>query len=242
MYLMDISGLNIVITGASKGIGAILAQDLARQGANLILIGRDFIGTEKISAALYIEADLTTEEGMIIIDNSTSRASIDVLINMAGIGIYKPLKDLEVSDLEYSLELNTIAPFKLIKLFSDQLKESQLGLVLNIGSGAGTMPFANRSVYCASKYALRGLSLSLAEEQGENKPKICLITLGSTMTTFGGKSIEDQERKVKEGRAIFPPEYVSDELIKIIQADKRDSEIILYPSEHNFGEWSKADK
>lgn len=158
---------------------------------------------------------------------------------MAGIGIYKSLDELEVEDLEKSLSVNVTAPFFLIKLLYKKLQVSDLGLVLSIGSGAGTMPFSRRSAYCTSKYALRGLSLSLSEEHESQKPEFCLITLGSTMTTFGGKSIEEQQKKIENGNAIFPVEYVAKELVKIIEDDKRDPEIILYPSEHGFGEWKK---
>lgn len=237
---MEIKNKTILLTGASRGIGGELAKQLLKEGANLILVARDLdVDTEALKHVVCIKADLTTDEGIKKVASSVKDRVIDVLINMAGIGIYKPIEELDVSDLETSLNINVVAPFQLIKICYRSLQQSDIGLVLNIGSGAGTMPFKARSAYCASKYALRGLSLSLSEEHADRKPEFCLITLGSTMTTFGGKDIEDQKRKVKEGQAIFPTEYVAKELIKIIKSPKREAEIVLYPSEHGFGEWKK---
>jgi short-subunit dehydrogenase len=151
----------------------------------------------------------------------------------------KSLEDLSLEDFYYSQQLNVMVPFLLTKMVLDNLKKSDIGLVMNIGSGAGTMPFKNRSAYCASKYGLRGLSLSLSEEYEGRKPSFCLITLGSTMTTFGGKSIEVQKEKVKNGNAIFPIEWVANKLVEILKDEKRKDEIVVYPGNEGFGKWVK---
>lgn len=237
---MQLKNRTIVLTGASGGIGSALSKKLTKEGVKLILVGRKFKKKELKKEHVYIETDLTSMDGIKKFKKGLKGYKIDVLVNMAGVGIYKPLKDLTLEDFYLSLQLNLMVPFLIIKAVLDDLKNSDIGLVLNIGSGAGTMPFKNRSAYCASKFGLRGLSLSLSEEYDGRKPDFCLITLGSTMTTFGGKSIKDQQEKVKNGRAIFPVDYVITELIKIIKDNNREPEIILYPSEHGFGEWKKS--
>ena len=236
---MNLNNKTILITGASKGIGLELSKQLANEGANLVLVGRSFESKDLGEKNTYIEADLTTMDGIKVLREGIEDKSVDILINMAGIGTYKSLEDLTLEEFYYSQQLNLIVPFLLTKAVLEDLKKSDIGLVLNIGTGAGTMPFANRSAYCSSKYGLRGLSLTLSEEYKDRKPDFCLITLGSTMTTFGGKSIEEQQEKAKKGNAIFPVEYVAKELVKIIKDKNRDDEIILYPSEHGFGEWKK---
>ena len=237
--MMKLKNKTILITGASKGIGLELSKQLDSEGVNLILVGRNFSEKPFVDKHSYIEADLLTAKGISTVKNSIKNKSIDVLCNVAGIGVYKSLEELTTKELEESIRVNTIAPFELIKLTYEKLKASEIGLVINIGSGEGTMPFKNRSVYCASKYALRGLSLSLSEEYLDTKPHICLITLGSTMTTFGGKSIEEQQKKIADGNAIFPVEFVAKELVKIIKADKYEPEIVLYPGDMGFGKWEK---
>ncbi|MCA9397649.1 SDR family oxidoreductase, partial [candidate division WWE3 bacterium] len=216
-----------------------LSKQLDQEGANLILVGRNFESKDMGDRHVYVEADLTSEDGMHSLRDVLTKHSIDVLINMAGVGIYKPLEELTSEEFYVTQMINLMVPFLLTKIVLEKLKESDIGLVLNIGSGAGTMPFKNRSAYCASKYGLRGLSLSLSEEYEGRKPRFCLVTLGSTMTTFGGKSIESQEKKAAAGNAIFPVEYVAKELIEIIKDENREPEIVLYPSEHGFGEWKK---
>lgn len=236
---MNLEGKTMLLTGASKGIGLELSKQLDQEGANLILVGRNFESKDMSDRHVYVEADLTSEDGMHSLRDVLTEHSIDVLINMAGVGIYKPLEELTPEEFYATQMINLMVPFLLTKVVLEDLKQSEIGLVLNIGSGAGTMPFKNRSAYCTSKYGLRGLTLSLAEEYEGRKPDFCLVTLVSTMTTFGGKSIEEQQKKAAAGSAIFPVEYVANKLIEIIKDENRKPEVVLYPSEHGFGEWKK---
>ncbi len=236
--MLKLKNKTILLTGASKGIGLELSKQLANEQAKLILVGRTF-AEQNLPNSTYIQTDLTKMEDLAKLRSESANHKIDILINMAGVGIYKPLEDLTLEDFYYSQQLNLMVPFLLIKMMLNDLKVSEIGLVLNIGSGAGTMPFKNRAAYCSSKYGLRGLSLSLSEEFEGKKPTFCLITLGSTITTFGGKSIEAQQAAAKNGNAVFPVEYVARELVKIIKDENRPTEVVLYPSEHGFGVWTK---
>ena len=237
--MINLKDKTILLTGASKGIGFGLSKLLDKEGANLILVGRNFQIKSLKSKHKYIEVDLTKMEDIAKLRKELANEKIDILINMAGIGIYKPLEELTLEDFYYSQQINLMVPLLLIKAVLNDLEQSDIGLVLNIGSGAGTMPFKNRSAYCSSKFGLRGLSLSLSEEFADRKPEFSLVTLGSTMTTFGGKSIEEQNQNVNDWNAIFPVEYVAKELVKIIKDNNRGAEVVLYPSEHGFGDWQK---
>lgn len=237
--MISLNNKTILLTGASKGIGLELAKQLDKEGANLILVGRTFQNKDLGRNHKYIEADLIKMEDVAKFRKELNGIKVDVLINTAGVGIYRSLEELTLEDFYYTQQLNLMVPFLLTKAVLDDLKNSDIGLVLNIGSGAGTMPFKNRSAYCASKYGLRGMSLSLSEEFKNRKPTFCLITLGSTKTTFGGKSIEEQERKIANGEAIFPVEWVANKLVEIIKDPNREDEIILYPGNEGFGVWKK---
>ncbi len=237
--MIELKGKTVLLTGASKGIGFELSKQLDAEGAKLILVGRNFENKNFTEKHKYIEADLTVKEDISRIVSTLKNTKIDILINMAAVGIYKSLEELTFAEFFYSQQLNLIAPFLLIKEMLSDLKQSDIGLVLNIGSGAGTIPFKNRSAYCTSKFGLRGLSLSLSEEFEGKKPKFCLVTLGSTLTTFANKSIDEQKMLVENGNAIFPADYVVKELVKIIKDENRKNEIVLYPGDRGFGKWKK---
>ena len=130
----------ILLTGASKGIGLALSKQLSDEGAKLILIGRHFSDKNLGSQHVYVEEDLTKMEGIDSLRKVIANNKVDILINMAAIGIYKSLEDLTVEDFYVSQQLNVMVPFLLIKAVLEDLKQSDIGLVLNIGSGAGAMP------------------------------------------------------------------------------------------------------
>ena len=125
------------------------------------------------------------------------------------------------------------------KYFLPLLEKSDISLVLNIGSGAGVIPMKERSLYCATKFAVRGMTLSLAAEYENKKPHFCLITLGSVLTPFANVPLEEKIKKNKNGTAFFTPQWVATKLTEIMQDEKRKVEYILYPSDYGFGTWKK---
>lgn len=120
-----------------------------------------------------------------------------------------------------------------------RLMNHEGSLVLNIGSGAGTIPMKGRSIYCAAKFALRGLSLSLSEEYEGKHSKFCFITLGSTLTNFGPMSLEEKKKEHAKGKAYFPVEWVINKLFEIIKDENRENEITLFPGDYGFRVWKK---
>ena len=220
---MELKNKTVLLIGASGGIGKMLAKKLEMEGARIISVSKS------------LSCDLTKREDVLKLVEKIKdeHGRVDVLINTAGVGIYKYLIDLGVDEWDYSLALNLTAPFLLIK----ELLPREL--VLTVGSGAGVIPMKGRSVYCASKFGLRGLMLSLAEEYVGQNPKFCLITLGSTLTSFGPLTLEQKMEKQKKGDAYFTPEWVANKLVEIIKNDKREVEYTLYPGDYGFGTWKK---
>ena len=220
---MDLRNKTVVLIGASGGVGIALKNELENSGAKIIPISKS------------LGFDLTKKEDLekLITKVKSEYGQVDILINAAGIGTYKNLTDITLDEWDYLMALNLTAPFVLIK---ELLPKS---LVLTVGSGAGVIPMRGRSGYCASKFGLRGLMLSLAEEYKDKEPKFCLITLGSTLTNFGPLTLEQKLEKHKNGDAYFTTEWVAKKLIEIIENDNRETEIILYPGDFGFGTWKK---
>ncbi len=232
---MNLADKTILITGATGGIGSVLSQKLQDLGSNVITVGRD-----PNKPATY-HADLSDQSSRQELINTILKQhnKLDLLIHSAGIGVYKPLVDLTQADWDNSFSLNVEAPFFLTQALSPILEKSPNSLVLTIGSGAGTIPMRGRSLYCATKFALRGLMLSLAEEARGTHPNYCLITLGSTLTPFGPLSLDKKVEESLNGKAYFTPEWVAYKLIEIMQDDSREDEITLFPGDYGFGEWSR---
>lgn len=210
-----------VIIGATGGIGSELSKRLASQGYKIIPVSRSG----------QIKCDLTSynsiEHALRQIKEQVEK--VDLLVNAAGVATYKNLVKVSNDDLQEAFMVNVIAPAIFIRELITHMTHDG-ALVINIGSGAGTTPMKGRSIYCATKYALRGLTLSLNEEYRDQNPKFCLITLGSTLTNFGSMSIEEKKGQAQKGKAFLSVKYVVDSLVKIISDPNRKEEITLFPS------------
>lgn len=241
---MNLNSKNIIITGATGGIGRELVNKLDGEGANLILVSRSDSELQNLSKSLksnfeYFVCDFSDQKEVELLAKRISKKfkNIDVLINAAGVGIYKPLADETLDEWNISMNINVASHFILIKGLIKNLKKSKHSLVLSIGSGAGVIPMAGRSLYCASKFAVRGLTLSLAEEFRRSSVEFCLITLGSTLTSFGPMSYQEKKNEMDKGKkAYFTPNWVAGKLISIIKDEDRRFEYTLFPS-HYVSDW-----
>ncbi len=238
---MDLKNKTVLVTGASKGMGNSIAKKLAQDGANLILIARNEENLKDLVKNLgkgnhkYYVCDLSDFEQVIDLAKKISKdfEKIDVLINGAGIGVYKPIEEVIFDEWNKSFSIGLDAPYFLIQKLLPLLNKSERSVVINIGSGMGVIPAPGRSVYCSLKFALRGMTLSLAEEFKRTNIQFVLLTLGSVLTGFGPKTIEE---KKNEGKAYLTPEWVAERVSEIIKEDGKNVEYIFYPSDYKE-EW-----
>lgn len=238
---MDLKDKTVLITGASKGVGSSIAKKLAQEGANLILVARDEEALKNLVKSLggekhkYYSCDLSDFEQVINLSEKISKdfEKIDVLINGAGIGIYKPIEEVTFDEWKDSFSIGLDAPYFLTQRLLPLLNKSEKSLVINIGSGMGVIPAPGRSVYCSLKFGLRGMTLSLAEEFKRTNTQFVLLTLGSVLTGFGPKTIEE---KKNEGKAYLTPEWVAERVSEIIKENGKAVEYTFYPSDYKE-EW-----
>lgn len=223
---MNLKDKTILITGATGGIGSILSQKIKDLGANLITIGHD---PNKPATYHTDLSDRKSREDLIASINE-AHPQIDILINCAGIGIYKPSHELTNQDWYTTYELNVHTPFFL----SQSLKPT---LTVNIGSCSALQHHPERSLYNSSKAALRIASLCLADE---HPGSYVHITLDSTLTSFGTLTIEEKIAKQQAGKFYLDPDWVTTEICNILQFDKLDPEYTLSPDCYeNCGVWQK---
>lgn len=241
---MNLQNKNIVITGATGGICRELIKNLDPEGANLILISKSADELKTQASQLNSQSDIfacdftkPSEIESLAKQISKKYKKIDVLVNAAGIGIYKSLEDETLDEWQNSLSINVTSQFLMSKYLIKNLKKAKGSVVINIGSGAGVIPMSGRSIYCATKFAVRGLTLSLAEEFRRTSVEFCLITLGSVLTSFGPMSFDEKKSEMEKGKkAYFTPDWVAKKLISIMKDDDRRSEYTLFPSNY-VAEW-----
>lgn len=226
-----------VITGAGGDMGSELVRVLEKSGVTCILIDRekDLLG-ELIhlldgNKHYFYKVDFTnTKEVHKVIDDITSKhKKIDYLFNVAGVGIYKKLENLTLSEWRASLDINLNSVFMFSKGLLPLLKKSKKAMVLSFGSGMGVYPKANRVAYCSSKFALRGLSLTLSKEFEGRGVDFVLLTLGSVMTDFGTGGLIYRKKLNNDGKKYLSVDEVIKKVMDITNSTKRLPEYPLYP-------------
>lgn len=189
--------MNIVITGASRGIGYELAKKFATNGNHRIVViarNKDKINKLKevcseintYSSIFPIQYDLLnidSYESTLINEIKKNISEIDIIINNAGLLINKPFEKFSIDDISDTINLNLLAPVLLIKTILPLVKKG--GHVVNIssmGGFQGTQKFPGLSVYSAAKAGLASLTECLAEEYKEREISFNCLALGATDT------------------------------------------------------------
>ncbi|KAJ1711965.1 gluconate 5-dehydrogenase [Aspergillus flavus] len=193
-----LAGKVAIVTGATRGIGAGLAEELARRGAK-VLITYTSASSEPIadkliekiknfnngSKAAKVRADLRDlSAGETIVEASIQAfgPNIDILVNNAGVEVVKPLSDLTVEDYNLAYDLNVRGAIFLTQAVLPHLRAP--GRIINISSVGARAGFANLSIYCSSKAALEGLTRCWAAELGDAGHTVNAVNPGPVQTAL----------------------------------------------------------
>ncbi|TSA65551.1 MAG: SDR family oxidoreductase [Sediminibacterium sp.] len=188
----SLKGKNVVLIGASGGIGEKTAKLLASSGANLCITGRDMLKLKAVAETANIpltqvfEMDLADE---LSVKNSFSLIQlqmpvIDILVNAAGVGIIKPMETLSAEEFRLSLNTNLVGVFYLMQSVLPGMKEQKKGLIINIPGVLGKVPMAGAAAYSASKFGLVGMMQSIREEIKRTEIRITNLFLGGVDSPF----------------------------------------------------------
>lgn len=187
--------MNILVTGASKGIGRAIAAELLQFG-KVFVTGRNEDALKTIGAQAYYVCDLSKD--LSGLKTFIKENKIDVLINNAGEYIYSAIDSAKTEEIDRIFTTNLIAPTKLIASAVPHMKEQKWGRIINIGSISGIMGEAYASLYSSSKAGLMGLTKALALELAEHNITVNTINPGWVETELGMNSIEDGEFSQEE--------------------------------------------
>lgn len=216
--------MNILVTGASKGIGRAIAENLKAVG-QVYVTGRNEEALKSFDNAGYFVCDLANEDELVKLGEFIQERSIDVLVNNAGEYIYGCIDEVGLSDLNHIIAVNLKAPIYLTNCAVPYMKSQRFGRIINIGSISGVMGEAHASLYSSTKAGLIGLSKAAGLELAQYGITVNTINPGWVDTELGKSSIEDSEFSEDEilecipQRRFVKPEEVAG-LVKYLMADE----------------------
>ncbi|MDA1052368.1 MAG: SDR family oxidoreductase [Planctomycetota bacterium] len=235
MARRKIEGLRTIVTGASSGMGRQIACELAKQGARLIVTARRAERLEELLAELRtLDADAVAVVGDVV-DAATRTAlvetarrefgGLDALVNNAGIGAIGPFSDADEDRLRRVMEVNFFAPVELIRLAVPLLRQGNRPIIANVSSVLGHRAVANKSEYCASKFALHGFSDALRCELAGDGIDVLLVSPSTTSSEFFDRVIDKRDDSNAQLPHAMSPRVVAQ---KTVQAMRRGQhEVIL---------------
>ncbi len=191
---MRIRGKTVLITGASRGIGAALVRVFHARGASLSLVSRtapDPVSRSWQPAPLVIAGDLT-DAGVrrrAVEQTVETFGSLDILINNAGVGLYVPAWKAPLPLVRELFELNVFAALDLVQFAVPHMKDRG-GTIVNVGSVAGKVTFPWLTAYSASKGALHALDDGLRTELKPFGIRVITVCPGHIETTFGENTLQ----------------------------------------------------
>ena len=202
-----LAGQVILITGGTRGIGRAIAWRLLADGAAVVICGRGKEAVEAVVRELQTEpggkvagkaADVTKHEQVQdlfrFVDEQFGR--LDVLVNNAGTGVFRPLRDLTLDEWRTTIETNLSGAFYCSREALFRYGTQGGGYIVNISSLAGKHAFAEGAAYNASKFGLNGFTEALMQELRSENVRVSYVMPGSVATGFGGNETLGRDWKI----------------------------------------------
>ena len=225
---MNLAGKRVLITGAGGGIGSALVARIYNEGASVLLTGRDDIQLRRIIATLglneerasYLVADLArAADRTRLCAKATSWGNgIDVLINNAGVADFGLLGDRATVDIDHAVAVNLLAPMDLCRALLPYLRQKPAAHIVNIGSVLGSIGVAGSSIYCATKFGLRGFSEALRRETADTDVRVHYFAPRATRTALNSHAVDELNAAL--GNAMDDADAVAAQIVALLQASR----------------------
>ncbi len=241
----DLRGRVAVITGASRGIGAAVAEALAQEGCHLVLAARSGDRLEALAQrlrqehgirALAVPTDMADEAQVRALVQRAVEAfgTVDILVNNAGLGLFGAVHEVRMADLRYVFEVNLFGPVAAMQEVVPIMQRQGRGSIVNIASIVGRFPQPLGGGYSATKYALIGISGAARAELKRDGIRVVLVCPGLTDTEFARHSrvsVPGMEAGQGEAQAPFrgvSPERVARRTVEAIRRGEREVYVTLF--------------
>ncbi len=220
------SGRLALVTGAGRGIGAAIAEALAREGAHVVLVARSAAALEQVETRIHdaggsatiAPLDLTDGDSVARLAAAMSERweALDFLfLNAAMLGSLMPVAQIDGKEFGKVLTLNLLAQQALIAAFDPMLRKSEAGRVIALTSSVGRSPRAYWGAYGASKAALETLVLSYAAEVGNmSAVRAAIVDPGATATEMRAQAFPGEDQS-----SIKQPSDVAAAIVGLLERD-----------------------
>ena len=237
MTSMDYKGKNAIVTGGTKGIGRAVAEALLGEGLNVCISARTAEEVERAVSELGDIGDANVtgvvcdvrvyEEVRAMFEHADEElGGVDVLVNNAGVGLFKTVEETEPEEFRGVLETNLFGVFYCCREAVPRMRERGGGYVVNISSLAGANPHPRMAAYNASKFGLNGFSEAFMQEVRHDGIKVSYVMPGSVNTEFGGDTVSDERAWQLQ------PEDIARVVVDLLRHDERSlpSRVEIRPS------------
>jgi 3-oxoacyl-[acyl-carrier protein] reductase len=202
---IDFNGQVALVTGATRGIGKQIAEDFFKLGAKLILTGKnkeqikilnESLSKEKKKRIQYYSADFTNTKSIEkFIERIRCYDRIDICINNAGINRIHHIDETRIKDWDDIIAVNLKAPFMIMREISKLMKKNGYGRIINISSIYGLISREKRSIYSASKFGIRGLTVATSNELAKYNIFVNTVSPGFVLTDLTKSILSEKEMK-----------------------------------------------
>lgn len=224
---MKAAQARVLLTGAGGGIGQATALALAAAGAALMLVGRSPARLSAQARALqqrvpaaqveWQEADLEDAASIQVLAAQAQAWRSNVLVHCAGVAEFGRLDDATAAAMSRVLNTNLLAPMVLTQSLLPYFRGLPRAQVICVGSALGAIGLPGYSVYCASKFGLRGFAQALRRELADTPVRIQYLGPRSTRTDFNSAEVGEYNRAT--GTAMDPPELVAQALVRLMESE-----------------------
>ena len=238
---MRLEGRKAIVTGAAKGMGAAITTTLAREGADVVLAARDTAPLDEVAEevralgreAVVVGCDVTSEaevRAMVARALEVFGGRIDILVNVAGVTgpIETPVQDIDVADFDHVVAANERGTFLPIKYVVPTMIRQNGGKIVNIGGTSGLRGYAMRTAYSASKWAVRGITRTVALELGPHNINVNAVCPGIVDGPRMQKLCEEKARLRGWSVDEVYDEYVQDMALKRVTTAEDVANAVLF--------------
>jgi len=215
MHENSLEGKAAIITGASRGIGRIIALTLARNGVRVSLAAKTEAQLEAVQAeieamggqASSFPTDVSREADVMALMRDTVErfGRLDILVNNAAIGVFGPLVKTSTAQWDQIMAVNARGPFLTCREAIPYLKQQERSFIINISSAVGVRGYPDQAAYSASKHALMGMTKALAKEVQKDGIRVHAISPGGVDTQLIRQARPDLDPSV-----LMQPEEIAD--------------------------------